>query len=332
MPMETGIKSYIEEQSRLIEGALYKEIPDQPPFIYGMIREFISRGGKRIRPVLTLAVAEAFGGKREDALPYAVAIELFHNFTLIHDDIEDSSLMRRGKPTLHAQFGIPIAINSGDALYTVVWHALLNKEIPPERLVGAFSRLLRGYALVVEGQGTELEWYHQKTFSISEEDYFRMATGKTGALMGVACEIGAYAAGASDADCLAMREFGEKLGLSFQIKDDVLNLTADPSKYKKRIGEDIEEGKRSLITIHLLSRLPERERKRVISILLKEKKPRREISEIIALAKKHGSIEYALSVSNRLIADAKSCLHAVRDEKKRAILESIADCLAIREK
>jgi len=297
-----------------------------------MVKEFISRGGKRIRPILTLATAEAFGAKKEEALPYATAIELFHNFTLIHDDIEDSSPMRRGKPTLHTQFGIPIAINSGDALYTVVWHTLISKKIPSERLTGAFSRLLRGYTLVVEGQGTELEWYRLKTFNISEKDYFQMATGKTGALMGVSCEMGAYAAGASEKDCLAMREFGEKLGLSFQIKDDALNLTADPSKYRKKIGEDIDEGKRSLITIHLLAHLPEKERKRALSILTKERKSEEEISEIIELAKKHGSIDYALSISKRLIAEAKSRLSAIKEPKKRALLESLADYMVNREK
>ena len=330
--MAIDMESYLNEQSKLVESALYKELPQEPEYIYGMIREFISRGGKRIRPILTLATADAFGAKKEDALPYATAIELFHNFTLIHDDIEDSSPMRRGKPTLHIQFGIPIAINSGDALYTVVWHTLISKKIPPERLMGAFSRLLRGYTLVVEGQGTELEWYHLKTFNVSEKDYFRMATGKTGALMGVSCEMGAYAAGAPEKECLAMREFGEKLGLSFQIKDDVLNLTADPAKYKKKIGEDIDEGKRSLITIHLMAHLPEKEKKRVISILIKEKKSEAEVLEIIALAKKYGSIEYALSTSNRLIAEAKSCLNAIKEPKKRAILEALADYMVVREK
>lgn len=326
------MESYLSEQSKYVEGALYREIPGQPEYIYGMVKEFIARGGKRIRPILTLATAEAFGAKKEDALPYAVAIELFHNFTLIHDDIEDSSPLRRGKPTLHMQFGIPIAINSGDALYTVVWHTLLNKKIPPERLTGAFSRLLRGYTLVVEGQGAELEWYRQKTFNISEEDYFRMATGKTGALMGVSCEMGAYAAGAGEKECLAMRNFGEKLGLSFQIKDDVLNLTADPKKYKKKIGEDIDEGKRSLITIHLVASLPEKERKRITAILLKEKKTDSEISEIIALAKRQGSMDYALSVSNRLITEAKSELNAVKSPQKRAVLDALADYMVNREK
>ncbi len=326
------MESYLDEQSKLVEGALYKEIPQEPEYIYGMVREFISRGGKRIRPILTLATADAFGAKKEDALPYAVAIELFHNFTLIHDDIEDSSPMRRGKPTLHMQFGIPIAINSGDALYTVVWHTLISKKIPPEKLTGAFSRLLNGYTSVVEGQGTELEWYRLKSFNISEKDYFHMATGKTGALMGVSCEMGAYAANAPEKECIAMRNFGEKLGLSFQIKDDVLNLTADPTKYKKKIGEDIDEGKRSLITMHLLAHLPEKERKRALSILLAEKKSEEEISEIIALAKKYGSIDYALSISNKLIGEAKSCLSAIKEPKKRAILEALADYMVSREK
>ena len=110
------IEAYISKQSEEIEKRIYDEIPQEPEAIYGMLREYLSRGGKRIRPILTLATAEALGGEQEDAMPYALAIEIFHNFTLIHDDIEDSSPLRRGKPTLHEQFGVPIAINGGDAL------------------------------------------------------------------------------------------------------------------------------------------------------------------------------------------------------------------------
>lgn len=326
------VESYLETQSKIIEDAIYREIPEEPEYIYSMLKEFLSRGGKRIRPILTLATAEAFGGKKEDALPYAVAIELFHNFTLIHDDIEDSSPMRRGKPTLHEQYGIPIAINSGDALYTIVWSSILSKGIPPEKFMGALSRLLRGYSLVVEGQGTELEWYRKKKFGVSEEDYFRMATGKTGALIGVSCEMGAYAAGASEKECLAMREFGEKIGLSFQIKDDVLNLTADPSKYKKQIGEDVQEGKRSLIIIKMLASLQQKERKRALSILAKEKKSSEEVQEIISLAKKSGAIDYALSVSGRLVEEAKGRLSIIKGPKRREALEILADYMVKREK
>lgn len=325
-------RDYISAKSKKLEERIYAEIPKEPPIIYPMLEEFISRGGKRIRPILTIACAEACGGSEEDAMPYALAIELFHNFTLVHDDIEDSSPMRRGKPTLHEQFGIPIAINSGDALYTVVWSSLLSKEIPPGKLAQAARILLGGFSAVVEGQGTELEWYRTNTFDVSEDDYFRMAGGKTGSLIGISCRIGAFAAGAPESAQSALEEFGEKIGLAFQIKDDVLNLTADPSKYKKEIGEDIKEGKRSLIMLKLLSLLDEADKARVASILAKPEKSEAEVSGLISLAKEKGAIAYAQEVSDRLVAEAKEQLSALESESGRQTLLSLADYIVRRQK
>lgn len=327
-----NIDDYISKQSAKIEENIYKNVPEEPACVYGMLREYISRGGKRIRPILALASADALGGNEEEALPYALAIEIFHNFTLIHDDIEDNSPLRRGKPTLHEQFGIPVAINSGDALYTVVWSTLLNADVPPEKFHGAMKLMVKAFSDVVNGQGTELDWYRTGKVDVSEEDYFRMAGGKTASLIGVSCRMGAYSADASPKAQDAMQEFGEKIGLSFQIRDDVLNLTADPSKYKKEIGEDIKEGKRSLITLNLLSKLPESRRKEVAEILKKPQKTEGEVQEIISLAREHGSIEYAGSVSDKLVEEAKESLNVVEDEHKREIMLSLADYMVRREK
>jgi geranylgeranyl diphosphate synthase, type I len=327
-----NIDDYISRQSAKIEKSIYSSLPEQPEWIYGMLREYISRGGKRIRPILALASADALGGKEEDVLPYAIAIEIFHNFTLIHDDIEDNSPIRRGKPTLHEQFGIPVAINSGDALYTVVWSTLLKTKIPPEKFHGAMKLMVNAFSDVVNGQGTELEWYRTGRVDVSEKEYFRMAGGKTGSLIGVSCRMGAYAAGAPQETQEAMQAFGEKIGLSFQIRDDVLNLIADPSKYKKEIGEDIKEGKRSLITLNLLGKLPEPQKSQVEEILKKPDKTEEEVQKIISLSREHGSIDYAGSVSDKLVGEAKQALNVVEDEQKREILLSLADYMVRREK
>jgi geranylgeranyl diphosphate synthase type I len=325
-------RDYIGEKSKKLEERIYDEIPKEPQCIYSMLEEFISRGGKRIRPILTIACAEACGGREEDAMPYALAIELFHNFTLVHDDIEDASPMRRGKPTLHEQFGTPIAINSGDALYTVVWSSLLSKNLSPEKFAEASRILLEGFSSVVEGQGTELEWYRTNTFAVSEEDYFKMAGGKTGSLIGISCRIGAFSAGAPQKVQDALAGFGEKIGLAFQIKDDILNLTADPEKYKKEIGEDIKEGKRSLIMLKLLSSLDEAERARVSSILAKPEKSKEEVSMLIGLAREKGAINYAQEVSDELITEAKAQLQMLDSEAGRETLLLLADYIVKRQK
>jgi geranylgeranyl pyrophosphate synthase len=328
--MDAG--GYIAEKSEKLESLIYDELPEEPECIYAMLREFISRGGKRIRPILTVACAEACGGSEKDAMPYALAIELFHNFTLVHDDIEDASPMRRGKRTLHEEFGVPVAINSGDALYTVVWASLLSKGLPPEKFQKACKLLIGGFSSVVEGQGTELEWYRTGKFDVSEEDYFRMAGGKTGSLIGISCRMGAFSAGAPESTQEALREFGEKIGLAFQIKDDVLNLSADPSKYKKEIGEDIKEGKRSLITLKLIESLEGDGRTRLLSTLGKPEKSEEEVAEVISLAREHGALDYAQSVSDRLVEEAKEKLFVLGPGEGRETLLSLADYIVRREK
>ena len=330
--MLMNIDEYISMQSEKIEKKIYTEIPDEPQAIYGMLKEYLSRGGKRIRPILTLAAADATGGNQEDAMPYALAIEIFHNFTLIHDDIEDNSPLRRGKPTLHEQYGIPIAINAGDALYTIVWSSLLSHNLPPEKFQYAIKILVSGFSSVVAGQGAELEWYRTGNFDLAEEDYFKMAGGKTASLMGASCRIGAYSAGASVEMQDAMQVFGEKVGLSFQIRDDVLNLVGDPSKYKKELGEDIKEGKRSLITLKLIQVLPFEEKKKVIGILNSPAKTQEEVDWVISLAKEKGAIDYANSVSDKLVEEAKENLKVIKDEQKREVLSSLANYMVRREK
>ncbi len=327
--MDAG--EYISSRAKVVEEAVFAEIPEEPEEVYAMLREFVGRGGKRIRPVLALASASACGGEEKDALPFAVAVELFHNFTLIHDDVEDSSPMRRGKPTLHMEYGVPIAINSGDALYNIVWASLFGK-LGAERLYGGAPILLRAFRMVADGQGMELSWYRGKRFDISEGEYLRMVGGKTASLIGASCEIGAYAAGAGEARRKALQEFGEKIGLAFQIKDDVLNLTADPGKYRKKIGEDIEEGKRSLITIHLIANSQPDVKARVVEVLGKGEKSAEEVQEIIGLAKECGSIAYASDYAERLVQEAKGGLEALGSGGGRGLMESLADYIVEREK
>ncbi len=334
---------YIKSRAERIEKAIYAEIPAEPREVYGMLGEFISRGGKRIRPVLTLASASACGGSaggqahgslnewEEGALPFAVGIEMFHNFTLIHDDIEDSSPMRRGRPTMHMEYGVPIAINSGDALYSIVWNSIVRK-VSAERLKGSGIIMTDAFRRVAEGQGVELNWYRENRFDISEGEYLKMAGGKTAALIGAACELGAYSAGAGKGERAALREFGEKIGLAFQIKDDVLNLTANPAKYRKKIGEDIDEGKRSLITIHMIANAPDGARKRAIALLGKKRKTEEDIREAIALAGEHGSIKYASDYAEGLVRGAKDSLGALRSVEGRKLMDSLADYIVEREK
>lgn len=315
-----------------VEKSIYSIIPGEPKEVYGMLPPFIKRGGKRIRPVLTLLACKAVCGDAGKAVLPAALIEIFHNFTLIHDDIEDDSKFRRGEPTLNVSYGIPIALNSGDALYTLLWNAVAsNTNFSPEKKIEMQGMLSAAFLKVVEGQGIELNWYKESKVDVSEDDYYRMVGGKTGALVALSCEIGAYVGGADKKTCAKFREFGHKIGVAFQIQDDVLNVTGDFDKYKKEIGGDITEGKRTLMLVKAFERAGKSEREELERILLSHTSSKEEISKFISILQKHGAVEYARSKALGLVNEAKSLLSGIPDSPAKQALAEAADFSISRE-
>jgi len=326
--MPSHIIPYLQDVEAIMEGELAKE----DGRVYGMLIPFLKRGGKRIRPILAIASCGAVGGDRKAVIEPASVIELFHNFTLIHDDIEDDSRFRRGEPTLQITHGIPIALNSGDALYTLLWKKLISIKMPPARLVRMQALYADAFKRVVDGQGLELSWIKEGRFDVSEEEYLQMIGGKTSALMGLSCEIGALIGGGTRREQKAMRGFGESVGTAFQIQDDVLNVSGQFEKYKKEIGGDISEGKRTLMVVHCLAHASAQEKERLITILSTHSRDPKDINEAIAYLKKHGSVEYARDRAISLVGKAKSLLKGLPDSEDKAALLSIADYIVNREK
>lgn len=325
------IPGYVSEKRKKVDRSLSGGIPEEPEWLYGMLSEYVSRGGKRLRPILCLSCAEACGGKEKDAMPYAVAVEFFHNLTLIHDDIEDDSSTRRGRPSLHKEFGVPTAINASDALYTAALLTILKGNPSAEKLKSFFGIVVKSFSEMVRGQGNELYWYRSGKFEISEKEYLEMAMGKTGALFGLSCRLGAHSTEASEKTQLAFEKFGENLGIAFQIRDDILNLTGNPQKFRKEIGEDVRESKRTLIISRLLKTLGKEEKKWLLSVLAKSEKSGEEVSRIISLAKESGAISYADSVASRFLEDAKRSLPPSLSAEKKELLHSLADHISARE-
>ncbi|HSB46485.1 MAG TPA: polyprenyl synthetase family protein [Candidatus Bilamarchaeum sp.] len=315
-----------------LETSMKAELEREDPRIYGMLSPFIARGGKRIRPALAILSCCACGGKPSDVMDAATVIELFHNFTLIHDDIEDDSQFRRGEPTLHISHGIPMALNSGDALYTLLWRKLVNLDMRPARLM-KLERLCAGaFKDVVDGQGVELSWIRSGRFDITEDEYRKMIDGKTSALMGLSCEAGALSAGAKAGYRSALRSYGELIGAAFQIQDDVLNLAGDFGKYKKEIGGDISEGKRTLIVVHSLANSGAAERSRLISILTARSKAKEDIDEAIGILRKSGSLDYAQAKAAGLVAKAKKKIGGLPGSDHRESLMRLADYVVARDR
>ncbi len=274
---ESGnLEEFLKRASAEIERATLEVLPTKEPYkeLYSIQKDYPLRGGKRFRPALLLLCAEWFGASYEDALPSAVALELFHNFALIHDDIEDSSLFRRGKPTLHQLHGIPLAINAGDSLFGMVYEILMtNRErFGDQKALDIISLFNQVFRATFEGQAYDIGWVANNHFPTREE-YFEMIRRKTGIYSGKGpCQLGALIADAPSDIFEKVGDFGEALGIGFQIRDDLLNLEEDAGEskeYGKERGGDIREGKRTLITIHMLENLNSKDAEKLKTILLK---------------------------------------------------------------
>jgi geranylgeranyl diphosphate synthase type II len=225
----------------------------QPDSLYAPQRYILSMGGKRLRPVLSLMAAEALGMAAEQALPAAHAVERFHNFSLIHDDIMDEAPVRRGKPTVHTQWGLNTAILSGDALLVMAYESL--RALPAEALPQALKVFNRTALEVCEGQQWDMEFETQD--QVHEGQYLQMIRYKTSVLLGCALELGAAAASASSEVASALYAFGLELGTSFQIHDDILDAFGDPDQVGKQVGGDIRSNKKTLLYLHLHAHKPE---------------------------------------------------------------------------
>jgi geranylgeranyl diphosphate synthase type II len=217
----------------------------QPASLYEPIRYLMSLGGKRLRPMLTLLAYSLFKDDTKRIVPYALAVEAFHNFTLMHDDIMDKAPLRRGKPTVHQKWNVNTAILSGDVMLVKVYDMFLRLEGSELKTVlVAFNQCA---SEVCEGQQWDMEF--ETTDRVTEAQYINMIRLKTAVLLGFSLELGAILGGASPEDQKALREFGTNIGIGFQLKDDLLDAYADPKKFGKQVGGDILANKKTILLI-----------------------------------------------------------------------------------
>jgi geranylgeranyl diphosphate synthase, type II len=273
---------------------------------YQLIGDYPKRPGKYLRGLCVLLSCEAHGGSWRNALDVAVALELFQNWVLIHDDIEDDSEERRGQPALHKQTGMPVALNVGDALHAYMWQVLhqasASKEIHHE-----FLQIIHRTA---EGQHLDLSWIAQQRFDIAEQDYLEMVTLKTAYYTVISpLRLGAFCAGVEPNENLT--QAGKDLGVAFQIRDDVLNLLPSDT-YGKEFAGDLYEAKRTLILARLFTRTHSTEKSEIIKHLVKprqEKNPR-DIEVLLETIQNHQALSYAQSIAEE---KAKTGLHLLKD-------------------
>src|SRR5689334_6929958 len=242
----------IENHSRLIELEIKKlKFGEQPESLYEPIRYLMGLGGKRMRPLLTLLAYSLYKDDFKPAVPYATAVEAFHNFTLMHDDIMDNAPLRRGKATVHEKWNVNTAILSGDVMLVKVYEMFSNLE--SEKLKKVLKAFNACAAEVCEGQQWDMEF--ETMNSVKEGQYINMIRQKTAMLLGFSIELGAILADAPAEDQEALKDFGINIGIGFQLKDDLLDAYADPKKFGKQVGGDIIANKKTYLLIKALEKL-----------------------------------------------------------------------------
>ena len=269
-----------EQLQTLIENYLAQtEFPAEPELLYAPIAYSLSGGGKRLRPMLVLLAHAVFADNVQQALPAAGAVEVFHNFTLLHDDIMDNAAIRRGKPSVFAKWGQNVAILSGDAMLIYAYRLLCG--LPADKLPQVLATFDDMALEVCEGQQYDMDF--EKKQKVSVVEYMHMIELKTSALLAGSVLIGALLGGASENDCRKLRRFAIELGLAFQLQDDLLDSYGD-ERLGKAIGGDILEGKKTYLMVTAMSRADEATRNELRSLLADSKMPaERKIAAVKAI-------------------------------------------------
>ena len=325
------LSSQIAESAEKVNGFIEKVVDSEsePQIIYRASRHIIDAGGKRLRPFLVLKCCKIVGGNEEDALPTAASLELLHTFTLLHDDIMDKDEKRRGVPSVHTKWGVPIAIVAGDLLFAKVYEAITKytdtKHVKPKKILQILKEISEATIVLCEGQTRDMMFESKET--VSEAEYFRMIEGKTAALFETSARCGGLLGGATKSHVKRLGEFGRYAGIAFQVIDDILGLTADEKLLKKPVGNDIREGKRTLIVVRALEKASKSQRKQILETLGNKDASAEQIRETIDLIGSLGAIDYAKKLADKYIKKAKKALARFPASEDREDLISLADLI-----
>ena len=260
------VSNSIKKNAKFVNKFLRKELNGDPKQLYDAASHLIIHGGKRLRPYLVLKSCQMLGGKQSDAISAASAVELIHNFTLVHDDIMDNDEMRHGVTTTHKKFDIPLAILAGDVLYSKAYNTISSKsKLSSNYTTQLVSKLSKACIEICEGQVDDIKFAENKRIP-TEKEYVKMIEKKTAVLFEVSCAMGAICAKRKQKDVKNLSAFGRNLGIGFQITDDLIGIIGDSKITKKPVGNDIREGKKSLPIILAIKKARGQNRTKIMRV------------------------------------------------------------------
>ena len=262
---------------------------------------------------------QILGGRNSDAMPAAGAVEMIHNFTLVHDDIMDNDDMRHGVPTTHKKFGLPVAILAGDVLFSKAYQVLSKTNLPSKSTTELVSRLAKACVDVCEGQLLDIGMAEGKTIP-TQSQYIVMVSKKTAALFDVSCAMGAICAKANRKDITNLSSFGKNLGIAFQITDDLIGVLGDPKVTKKPVGNDLREGKKSLPILLAIKKAKRKNKKIILHAFGNQKAKKKEIEQAVMVIKSLGIEKTVRDQALGYAEKAKKSLNSYSGTAKKELI------------
>ena len=322
------IKTEINFIASKISQFILSNVSGNPEHLYYASLHYIKSGGKRIRPFMSVKSCQLFGGKIETSIPYASSVELIHNFTLVHDDIMDNDSLRHNVPAVHKQFGVPIAILSGDVLFSKAFHIISlygeKSGLSSETLIKMVNLLSSACIEICEGQALDIKMSTDADFS-SKDKYLYMIEKKTAALFKVSCELGTLSSSNyNQIDIDNLSNYGKKIGIAFQLIDDLIGIYGDSKITGKAVGNDIREGKKTFPILLAIQNLDTEDKVKLRKVFGKKNATDESIKEIVNRIALIGVDKDVRSIAQTFIEDAFKILHKYEDSEPLLSLENSA--------
>ncbi|MBS1268959.1 MAG: Geranylgeranyl diphosphate synthase [Nitrosopumilus sp.] len=309
----------IEKNAKIVNKYLNSKLKGNPKKLYDAAGHLIIHGGKRLRPYMVIRSCQIVGGKSSNAMSAASAVEMVHNFSLVHDDIMDNDEMRHGVPTVHKKYGMPLAILAGDVLFSKAFQIISDSKLSSSATTQLVSRLAKACVDICEGQLLDVKMAEGKKIP-SQTEYITMIGKKTAALFDVSCAMGAICASNKNNDILNLSSFGRNLGIAFQITDDLIGVMGDPKITKKPVGNDLREGKKSLPILMAIKLSKGKEKKVILNAFGNSKATKKDLNEAVDVIRSLGIEESVRKQAQKYSEKAEKSLSKYSGSAKSELI------------